>query len=295
MKKILAIIVLLSSVLSAQAQLLWKVSGKGLEQPSYIMGTHHLAPLSIKDSIVGMKQALAETKQVVGEVTMSEMQNPTTIAKTMKELMLTTSDTTFQSLFTPEEYQMINTYSKENLKFDIALMPKLKPVFLSNNLTVVLYMKHVGGFNQQEQLDSYFQTQALASGKKVSGLETMDFQFNLLFNGTSLKRQAEQLLCMLNDVDAYIDDLKRVTAAYNAQDLETMTQIMNQRRNNQCDPLPGEMEALLDNRNKQWAEKLPTIMKTDPTLVVVGAGHLLGECGLLALLKKQGYTVEPAK
>lgn len=295
MKKILAIIVLLSSVLSAQAQLLWKVSGKGLEQPSYIMGTHHLAPLSIKDSIVGMKQALAETKQVVGEVTMSEMQNPTTIAKTMKELMLTTSDTTFQSLFTPEEYQMINTYSKENLKFDIALMPKLKPVFLSNNLTVVLYMKHVGGFNQQEQLDSYFQTQALASGKKVSGLETMDFQFNLLFNGTSLKRQAEQLLCMLNDVDAYIDDLKRVTAAYNAQNLEAMTQIMNQRRNNQCDPLPGEMEALLDNRNKQWAEKLPTIMKTDPTLVVVGAGHLLGECGLLALLKKQGYTVEPAK
>lgn len=295
MKKILAIIVLLSSVLSAQAQLLWKVSGKGLEQPSYIMGTHHLAPLSIKDSIVGMKQALAETKQVVGEVTMSEMQNPTTIAKTMRELMLTTSDTTFQSLFTPEEYQMINTYSKENLKFDIALMPKLKPVFLSNNLTVVLYMKHVGGFNQQEQLDSYFQTQALASGKKVSGLETMDFQFNLLFNGTSLKRQAEQLLCMLNDVDAYIDDLKRVTAAYNAQNLEAMTQIMNQRRNNQCDPLPGEMEALLDNRNKQWAEKLPTIMKTDPTLVVVGAGHLLGECGLLALLKKQGYTVEPAK
>ena len=55
------------------------------------------------------------------------------------------------------------------------------------------------------------------------------------------------------------------------------------------------MEALLDNRNKAWIEKMPAIMKDAPTLFVVGAGHLPGSNGVLKLLKQQGYTVEPMK
>ena len=51
MKKLLGILLFISIALSANAQLLWKVSGKGLEKPSYIFGTYHLSPLSIKDSI----------------------------------------------------------------------------------------------------------------------------------------------------------------------------------------------------------------------------------------------------
>lgn len=54
MKKTLAIVVLLCITLGAQAQLLWKVSGNGLDRPSYVFGTHHLAPLSIKDSIASL-------------------------------------------------------------------------------------------------------------------------------------------------------------------------------------------------------------------------------------------------
>lgn len=294
MKKILGLVMLLSMTLGIQAQLLWKVSGNGLAQPSYIMGTHHLSPLSIKDSIAGMKQALADTKQVYGELVMSEAQTPAIMQK-MQKYMMTESDTTFKSLFSPEEYEMINKYSKENLMFDVAMMPKLKPAFLSNNLIVILYMKHVGGFNPQEQLDSFFQAQATASGKKVGGLETPEFQFNMLFNGASLKRQAEQLLCMLNDVDKNIDQLKKMTAYYNAQNLDGLLELTKERQGDKCDPLPGELEAMLDNRNIDWSKKLPAIMKEAPTFVAVGAGHLPGEQGLLNLLKKQGYTVEPVK
>ena len=68
MKKLLGILLFISIALSANAQLLWKVSGKGLEKPSYIFGTYHLSPLSIKDSIAAMPQAMSETAQVYGEV-----------------------------------------------------------------------------------------------------------------------------------------------------------------------------------------------------------------------------------
>lgn len=294
MKKILGVLLLICTALSVQAQLLWKVSGNGLTQPSYIMGTHHLSPLSIKDSIAGMKQALNDTKQVYGELLMSEVQKPA-IMQLMQKAMIIVGDTTFKSLFTPEEYDMINKYSKENLMFDIAMMPKVKPAFLSNNLIVILYMKHVGGFNPQEQLDTYFQTLATDNGKKVGALETPEFQFNLLYNGSSLTRQAQSLLCMLNNIDKNIDQMKRLTAYYNAQDLDAMYKLSEELQGDECDPLPGEKEAMINHRNKDWAKKLPTIMKEAPTFIAVGALHLPGKEGLLNLLKQQGYKIEAVK
>ena len=79
------------------------------------------------------------------------------------------------------------------------------------------------------------------------------------------------------------------------QNLDEMLKLMEERDGNSCDPQPGEMEDLLDNRNKAWIEKMPSIMKEIPTLFVVGAGHLPGTNGVLKLLKEKGYTVEPMK
>lgn len=79
-----------------------------------------------------------------------------------------------------------------------------------------------------------------------------------------------------------------------AQNLDEMLKLMEERDGNSCDPQPGEMEDLLDNRNKAWLQK-SLQLKEIPTLFVVGAGHLPGTNGVLKLLKEKGYTVEPMK
>lgn len=292
MKKILGTLILICFALSTNAQLLWKISGNGLNEPSFVMGTHHLASLSIKDSIQGLQAALDRTQQVYGELKMSEMQDPHAAAVLMQKYMTTETDTTFKSLFTDEEYAKINQCSKENLMLDIDMLPKVKPVFLTNNLTVVLYMKHVGGFNPQEQMDTYFQTQAVEKGKKADGLETMNFQLNLLYNGTSLKRQAETLLCFINNIDENIELTKKLTMAYMAQDMDSIEKISDSEL---CGMSQQEKETLIDHRNKKWANMLPEIMNAAPTFIAVGVLHLPGENGLLNLLKQQGYTVESVK
>ena len=263
MKKLLGILLFISIALSANAQLLWKVSGKGLEKPSYIFGTYHLSPLSIKDSIAAMPQAMSETAQVYGEVVMSEMATPA-FMQSMQQQMMMPKDTTLQSLFTPEQYEEVGKAIKEN-------------------------------FNPQEQLDTYFQQQAAQQGKKIGGLETAQSQIDILFNSQTLQRQASLLYCAISDIEKGIDQSKRLIAAYEKQDLDAMLQLMEERDGNSCDPLPGEMEAMLDNRNKAWVEKMPTIMTEAPTLFVVGAGHLPGDNGVLNLLKQQGSTIEAMK
>lgn len=294
MKSFIGAIIFICVALSANAQLLWKVSGNGITQPSYIIGTHHLAPISIKDNIAGLQKALDETQQVYGELRMSDIQAPATMQK-MQKMMMIESDTTLASLLSPADYETANKFCKENLMMDLSMVPKLKPAFLLNTIAVAAYIKHIGNFNPQEQIDTYFQTQATQKGKKVNGLETPDFQFNLLYNGYPLQRQAQLLMCTLNNIDNEVDNLKKLTDAYMKQDLNTMLKISEERRNDQCDPLPGEEDAMIYNRNKAWTKQLPTIMKTAPTFVAVGALHLPGEKGLLNLLKKQGYTIEPVK
>ncbi|MDD3036809.1 TraB/GumN family protein [Bacteroides sp.] len=294
MKIFIGAVILICVALNANAQLLWKISGKNLEKPSYIIGTHHLAPLSIKDSIAGLQKALNETQQVYGELKISDTQTPAAMQK-MQKMMMTESDSTLMTLLSPADFETANKYSKEYLMMDLQQVPKLKPAAIQNNIIVVAYIKHIRNFHPQEQLDTYFQTQAIQKGKKVEGLETVEFQFNLLFNGTSLKRQAQLLMCVLNNMDDEIDVLRKVTDAYLKQDLTTMLSLSEERKGNQCDPLPDEDEAMVTNRNQAWVEKLANIMKAAPTFVAVGALHLPGEKGVLNLLKKQGYTVEPVK
>lgn len=294
MKSFIGAVIFICVALSANAQLLWKVSGNGLNEPSYIIGTHHLAPFSIMDSIAGLRKAMNETQQVYGELKMSEMQSPATMQQMQKTMMIE-GDTTLTSLLSPEDFATANKFCKENLMMDLNMATKLKPAFLLNNVVVAAYIKHIGKFNPQEQLDTFFQSQATSNGKKVDGLETPEFQFNLLFNGYSLERQAQLLMCTINNIDTEVESLKKLTDAYMRQDLSTMLRISEERKGNQCDPLPGEEDAMIYDRNKAWSVKLPAIMKDAPTFVAVGALHLPGEKGLLNLLKKQGYTVEAVK
>ena len=88
MKSFIGAVIFICVALSANAQLLWKVSGNGLSSPSYIMGTHHLAPLSVKDGITGLQKAMDETQQVYGELKMSDIQSPATIQKMQKMMMM---------------------------------------------------------------------------------------------------------------------------------------------------------------------------------------------------------------
>lgn len=294
MKKILGILLLISLALSANAQLLWKVSGKGLEKPSYIFGTYHLSPLSIKDSITSMPQAIKETSQVYGEVVMSDMMSPAFMQSVQQQMMMP-KDSTLQSLLTPEQYEKVGKVIKDNMMVDIAMLNQLKPAAINQQLVLLFYMKHTPGYNPQEQLDSFFQQQAQQQGKKVGGLETAQSQIDILFNSQSLQRQANLLHCTASNIDKTIAQTKQLIKSYQAQNLDDVLKLMEERDGNSCDPLPGEMEALLDNRNIAWVNKMPAIMTEAPTLFVIGAGHLPGANGVLNLLEKQGYSVEAMK
>ena len=293
MKRLITLLLVVAATLGAQAQLLWKVSGNGLDQPSYLFGTYHLAPLGIKDSIAALPQAMQDVQQVYGEIVMADMMKPETLMKMQQQMMLP-ADTTLKSLFSPAEFETIAQAVQEYLKVDIALLDRMKPAALMQQLTVLFYLKHTPGYNPQEQLDASFQQEATKAGKKVGGLETVQSQLDILFN-KPLRRQAEDLYCFLSNPDKAERQAKEVIAAYAAQDLDAMLRLMEEKEGTKCDPTPEEMAQLLYDRNHAWVKQMPALMQAAPTLFVIGAGHLPGDQGLIKLLQAQGYAVEALK
>ncbi len=293
-------LLLLMAAITMQAQLLWKISGNGLQKPSYIIGTYHLANVSFTDSIKGLKAAMDATEQVYGEIVMADMASPENIQK-MQAAMMLPDGQTLDKLFTTDEMTRINALVKSVLGVDMTnpmvaqQLGKLTPYALQVQLGVLIYLKKHPGFNPNEGFDSYFQKEAAAKGKGVGGLETFDFQINTLYKSTTMERQKQLLLCLADNLEFNEEQTENIVKAFFTQDLDGIEKAMDAKLNNTCDGTPEEKETLIYSRNDNWMKQMPEIMKQKATLFAVGAGHLPGERGLLAQLKKAGYTVEGVK
>ena len=301
MKKLyLTLMFVLVAVFCADAQLLYKITGKNLEKPSYIIGTYHLAPASFVDSIPGAKAAFESVEQVCGEVDMAEMESMESTQKLMAAMMLPDGKS-LSDVLTADEMDRLNAYMKATIGADLtnplikSQLGSMTPMAISTQLQLVQFKRITPDFNPMALIDSYFQQAAKKTGKSVIGFETVDFQISVLYTGSTIERQKQQLFCMIDNAEYSVAMLKELVGAYFAQDMAKLYEVTEEKRGDGCDSTPEEDEALIFGRNADWVEKMPAIMADKATLFVVGAAHLPGERGVLELLEKQGYTVEAVK
>lgn len=293
-------IMLTLSILGINAQLLYKISGKDIKKPSYIVGTFHVAPASFVDSIPGLRAAMDESEQVCGELDMKDMMSPEGIKRMMDAMMLEDGKT-LKDIFTADEMNRLNAYLRGLLTIDLTnpmleqQMGKMSPAALAQQMTVLTYIKKNPGVNLQDLIDNSFQKYAQEKQKPIIGLETLDFQINTLFKGKTIERQKELLLCIVDNPKYNEQMLDEMSKAYFALDINKLKELMDEKQNNQCDSTPAENDAIFGKRNRDWLTKMPAIMSAKSTLFHVGAGHLPGDEGVLKLLTNAGYTVEAVK
>ena len=296
MNRFLTLFICLFLAVSSSAQLLWRISGRDLEKPSYLFGTYHLASLSVLDSIEGVMPAIRSVDKVYGEVVASDMLDSDTLVSVAQRLILP-GDTELADLLAPQEFSIVEAFLNENLGLILAdiNMAKMFPVALTNQITVFAAAKGIPGYNPSNPLDAGIQALAKQLGKDVGGLESVSFQMDLMVS-QPLKRQAEQLVCTVESFDSLVVQSKRLTDAYYSQDLLLIEALMiGDGVDSACDYTQEEKDAIINERNKAWLRKMPGIMESGSTLFAVGAGHLAGSDGLIALLVDAGYDVEPVE
>ena len=268
---------------------LWKISGKDLSKPSYLLGTLHFKSGEYLDSIPGAKAALESCGQVVGEVNMSDMAG---IQMQMMQAMMMTPDTTYKMLYSDEDYRLVNE-KIASLAGGAGLnqFGKLKPAAIQLTVIAFAYMKYFPDINLSNTLDIRIQSEAKKEQKSVLELETADDQIFALFGTMNLQRQADVLLCFLKNLDQSMASIPELIEYYNEGNLNKLYQQFKDDKI--CPSSPSEAAAINKDRNIAWMEKLPEMMKDKSCFIAVGALHLSGEEGLLNLLEKAGYNVEP--
>ena len=292
MKRLTLVLGLLLVATAVHAQLLWKVTGNGLGRPSYILGTHHMAPSTMIDQIKGMNEAIAGCDIVVGEVEKDSLMSPEVQAR-MAQAMVAPLDSTLDKVLTPADYGIVEKVFNKyfgTLGMKLKQVNNLKPSAISTQMQAMQAIKYFPNFDATSLIDVMVQTRANEAGRPSVGLESVDEQINLLFNG-SIANQAKGLFEACKQDEFFQVQSAALADAYLAQDLDKLLAVMT-------DATMGgdseeEMEVLIYSRNRSWAEKLKVIMPERACLVCVGAGHLPGEQGLLQLLRNAGYTVEP--
>ena len=302
MKKVLFIIVFLyvSVSLSAQNQytgaLLWKISGKDMKKPSYILGTHHSVPGTYIDSIPGLTQTIKQIKQVVGEIDMSNMDAMAAVAL---RYSLMPEGYSYKSMLSDDEYALLDKTLTECVGVGLNQLQGLHPGAI-NMLLVQLFCSEIFPefLNPNfEQIDAYIQKVAQKQKKKILGLETAEEQFELLYNGEPIEVQVKNLLCLVKYQEESMEELIEITGIYYNRQLDKLPKYLERyekedNSDDDCTYSQSYLDGLNKTRNDKWLILLPQIMKNKSSLIAVGAMHLAGKDGLLYKLNLMGYMVE---
>ncbi len=266
--------------------LLWEVSGNGLKQPSYLFGTFHLLNDSYLNTVPEVKQSFDKSKGVVVETELDSSR----LAELAPKMVMT--DNKISNLISAEDFALVDAEVKQAMGYELKMLDQMKPMSLLMLLSVTEYQKaEVLKQYTGSALDAYFANQGRKDGKKITRLETMEQQFDLLYNQHSVEKQAVQLVGYVRDKETSLKVSDQITKLYFDKNLSKMWD--ESEAFNKVFFGDEDMAYMVDDRNKNWMKQLPGLMKEQSTFVAVGALHLPGPNGLIVLLQRAGYTVKP--
>jgi len=270
----LLLIFLVSGSALAQKSLLWKVERKGY-QPAYLFGTIHIFPQEkfvITDKV---KRSFDECNLLVMELAMEpgfEMQ--------MMQQAPMKDGVTLDDLLAPVDLRKLDS------AFTVSGMPRMifnnwKPLLI----TSLFYNQYMAGGVASFELA--FQKMALEAGKEIRGLETVARQMEV-FESIPYADQAKDMMEMITRNDFYRLLFDEMVRTYQSEDIDKMLELSTR----EMEDL-REIELFLNTRNAEWIPKMLELTTDQKVFFAVGAGHLGGENGLIALLKKAGCKVTP--
>ncbi len=269
---------LVPALLFAQGQssLLWKITGKGLDKPSYLYGTIHIQDKRVFQYGEPVKKAFGECDAYAMEVLMDEVDQ-----KGMREQMLM-KDGSLKKLLSEEDWKELDKALKDKLGMGALIFDKMKPFFVSAQLMQSGLKK-----DMPLALDLDFLKKARDGGKAALGIEKIEEQLSAI-DAISLEEQAKMLMSNVKDTTSKAEQFDKMIGAYLKGDLNALGELMNDTT------MPANFtEEFLDKRNVVMAKNIGKFAKKQSTFNAVGAAHLGGEKGVITLLRKKGYTVEP--
>jgi uncharacterized protein len=269
---------------SDENALLWKITGRGLRTPAYLYGTIHIIPKKdffITDSTLA---ALNQADNVAFEFNLKKEMRLLPQMRLMLKMKMR-NDTTLSMLLDEADYEIVRQ-AVEKKRLPMRLVERVKPMFITD----IIAQDFAVNKDAMTSYEMEFLERAKQQGKKISGLETARYQIGV-FDKIPYGIQAQMLVEELKKDDKSDKEYKRLVRLYKRQDLEMLGKMVIGDENAEN----GFNDVLLDTRNLNWIPVMEKLMQKNKMFFAVGAAHLIGEKGVVALLRRQGYTLTAIK
>ncbi|UCH15539.1 MAG: TraB/GumN family protein [Bacteroidales bacterium] len=255
--------------------LLWKISGGDLDSTSYLFGTIH-----IKDKrVYCLNDSVLTAFEKCDAFAMEVDLNPENLAH-LSSKMLLPDDQTLQDLFTEEEYQLITTVIEDITGMDILLFNRLKPIAI---LSLVMNFQFANDVDVS--VDEYLYREAVTKDKKIIGIETIEEQLEILETIPN-----DYIIDYFKNIEHAEEDMEIIIKLYKSAELEDLLEMMLEDKS-----MVMIQKTLLTDRNIKMSERIQKLIKEQSVFIAVGAGHLPGREGIINMLTRAGYNVEPVK
>jgi uncharacterized protein len=263
----------------AKSGLFWRIHAPG-KKPSFLLGTIH----SADQRVTRLRAAVANALDGCDRFIM-EMKMDTDAFMQFGTSMMLAPDTDLKNLIGGKLFQQA-VQAMASYGIPEPVVRRLKPWAI---IAVLSMPQSDGGLI----LDLVLFQRATGQGKTTSGLESAGEQL-AVFEGLSLQDQIELLDMTLKSLPSQPQMFEQLIEAYAEDDLKRLTDIAR------LDPEQSRsasarrfMTRLNDDRNRRMAQRIIPYLEQGNSFIAVGALHLAGPRGILALLRQSGYTTAP--
>jgi uncharacterized protein YbaP (TraB family) len=258
---------------------MWLLADK--DTKIYLFGTFHLLPPGSAWRTPAFEQALSASQELVLEV--PNIDDPMAVAQAMQGLAVTPGNPPLAERVAPEKRAVLATMIEES-GYPAAQLDRLDTWAASLILLRVTFQKL--GVQPDQGVELNLIAPWKASGRPISGLETVEDQFRI-FDGLSEESQRAMLASVLDQKEDVRAQFAAMLAAWSRGDTEAIARTFNRE-----EALSVEMNRLLIGaRNAKWADTLARRMERPGTVfVAVGAGHLAGPQSVQRMLEAKGFT-----
>ncbi len=266
---------------AAGRSLMWKATSS--TNTVYLLGSIHVGDNSMYPLPPNVEAAFAASKVLAVEINIKSV-DQSRIFKLVQDYGMYAGDETLATHISQETSAALDDFCSKN-NVPRMVLDKMKPWVAA--ITVITFGFKAAGEDPNLGIDMHFLNE-VKEPQRIEELETADFQMSILSSATE-QEQLEMLNASLKQADKAKGMIQKLEQAYVAGDAESLEKLV---REEESGP-KSLMKKLLDDRNVTMTQRVEQYLKgKDPSFVVVGAGHIIGEKGIVKLLQDKGYHVE---
>ena len=261
---------------------LWRVAGE--TNSVYLLGSIHLLREQDHPLPRAIDVAYEDAEIVVMELDMDDL-DPSVTQNAFNSAGVMTDGTTLRDLMGEDMYAAAERAAAD-VDIPLDMLARSEPWLAA--MTVELMLLYRAGFNPMLGIEMTLMQRAVADGKPIEGLETVEEQLGFL-DTLPLPAQREMLVQTLQQGAALRESIDELVTAWRHGDTATLETGMLESMAEQEEL----SHALVRDRNRRWAKTIVTWLDDeDDYLVVVGALHLVGDEGVPALLRQAGFGIQ---